>query len=76
METQHGTAGDANMIARHNAGQQRACRQAWPIDDNTLAACAHLIVRSQVGRNLAAWIIDNSHIRRSRARYEQHRLSS
>jgi hypothetical protein len=27
--------------------------------------------RSQVGRNLAAWIIDDSHIRQSRARYEQ-----
>ena len=71
VETQYGTSGDANMIVRYNARQERACRQTRPVDDNTLAGCAHLIERSQVGRNLAARIIDDSQIRRSRANYKQ-----
>jgi len=56
---------------RSSARGEHACRQAGPVDDNTFVGCTHLIERSQVGRNLTARIIDDLHIRRNRARYEQ-----
>ncbi len=37
MEAQHRALGDADVIARNNAGQERAGRKARPVDDDMLA---------------------------------------
>ena len=68
VETQHGSFGDADVVARHDASQQRARRQAWPVDDDTLAGSTYLVELKYIGRDLPAGIIDDAHISRSRVR--------
>jgi hypothetical protein len=52
VETQHGSFGDADVVARHDASQQRARRQAWPVDDDTLAGSTYLVELKYIGRDL------------------------
>src|SRR5579884_3260826 len=36
MEAEHGSGSDADMVVRHDPGEQRASRQARPVDDDAL----------------------------------------
>src|ERR1700722_5324074 len=55
MEPEHRALGNADMVARHDPGQQGARRQAWPVDDDMLAGRARRLELVNVGSNLAAW---------------------
>src|ERR1700722_4732366 len=55
MEPEHRALGDADMVARHDPGQQGARRQAWPVDDDMLTGRTRRLELANVGGHLAAW---------------------
>src|ERR1700675_2366612 len=60
MEAEHRALGDADMVARHDAGQQGTRRQAWTVDDDMLAGGARRLELANVGGDLAARIADDA----------------
>ena len=68
MEPEHRALGDADMVARHDPGQQGARRQAWTVDDDMLAGRARRLELANVGRDLAARIADDAHLRQRNGR--------
>src|SRR5271169_6123886 len=49
MESEHRALGDADMVARHDPGQQGARRKAWTVDDDMLAGRARRLELAYVG---------------------------
>src|SRR5580704_17326565 len=50
MEPEHRALGDANMVARHDPGQQGARRQARTVDDDMIAGCTYRLELANVGK--------------------------
>jgi hypothetical protein len=56
VETQACLLGEANLVSRHAAKQERACRIAGAIDDDMLAREANLIVPVEILINPATGV--------------------
>src|SRR3984893_19311594 len=59
VEPKHRALGDADMVAWHDPGQQRARRKAWTVDDDMLAGGARRLELANVGGDLAPRMPDD-----------------
>ena len=66
MEPEDRPRGDADSVARNSAENQRAGRQAWPVDNDTLARAPDLREEVLVVADRAAWARQNAHIGKRR----------
>ena len=76
MEAERSAFGDADMIARDDAGEERAGRQARPVDHDMLAGGPHRLVFADIRRYFAASVAGNARFRRSGAHLQQHAVAA
>ena len=69
MEAQGGAPRYTDVVARDDAGEQGARRQARPVNDDSLPGSADLIEFLNVGGNFPSRIPDDSHVGICRARH-------